>query len=135
MRHFSCRSVSSSPQLPDGWFGSSESKPAALNLVEGSPTAPCEARPFPFWLATLIATLALALGAVGLRLWILPIILAEPEFDAPTIDVRNSKFEEKRTEEGEVVRHQLPHIVPCPHQRDPCRSQCELIEMALNGIA
>ena len=100
MRHFSCRSVSSSPQLPDGWFGSSESKPAALNLVEGSPTDPCEARPFPFWLATLIATLALALGAVGLRLWILPIILAEPEFDAPTIDVRNSKFEEKRTEES-----------------------------------
>ena len=117
--HVLGQGVSSSSQLPDGWFGSRESKPAALNLVEGSPAVPCEARPFPFWLAGVIATLVLVLGSVGLRLWILPIILVEPEFDAPTIDVRSVSLEEKSAEEPPPAARSrvrgVPPVAPRVH--------------------
>ncbi|MEO1825423.1 MAG: energy transducer TonB [Roseibacillus sp.] len=72
---------------PDGWFGRDKSKPVDLNLVESKPIKSCEARPFPFWLSSLIASAALSIATVGLHSWILPGILVEPEFDAPVIGI------------------------------------------------
>ena len=72
---------------PDGWFGREKTKPAELNLVESKPIKPCDARPFPFWLSSLIASFVLGLVTMGLHAWILPAIMAEAEFDAPVIGI------------------------------------------------
>ena len=97
---------------PDGWFGPNRSKPADLNLVQGSSTVPCEARPFPFWLSSVIAAITLALVAIGLRLWILPAILADPEFDAPVIGLTHAESERSRPEATPFVRPPIKRAPP-----------------------
>ena len=86
---------------PDGWFGRDKSKPVDLNLVESKPIKPCEPRPFPFWLSSLVASMALGLVTIGLHGWILPAILVEPEFDAPVIGITPQP--EKREALEEVI--------------------------------
>ncbi len=97
---------------PDGWFGPNRSKPADLNLVQGSSTVPCEARPFPFWLSSVIAAITLALVAIGLRIWILPAILADPEFDAPVIGLTHAESERSRPEATPFVRPPIKRAPP-----------------------
>jgi len=98
--------VSCPPPHPDGWFGREKTKPVDLNLVESKPIKSCEARPFPFWLSSLIASVALGLVTVGLHAWILPAILVEPEFDAPVIGITRLLDKKKAVEE--VVPESLP---------------------------
>ncbi len=105
-------SVSNPLSHPDGWFGPNRSKPADLNLVQGSSTVPCEARPFPFWLSSVIAAITLALVAIGLRLWILPAILADPEFDAPVIGLTHAESERSRPEATPFVRPPIKRAPP-----------------------
>jgi len=105
-------SVSNPLSHPDGWFGPNRSKPADLNLVQGSSTVPCEARPFPFWLSSVIAAITLALVAIGLRIWILPAILADPEFDAPVIGLTHAESERSRPEATPFVRPPIKRAPP-----------------------
>ena len=112
MGHVSGRSVSCPPPHPDGWFGREKSKPATLNLVKGSPVVPCDARPFPFWLSSLIAAVVLTLVAVGLRVWILPAILADPEFDAPVIGITRAGAEWKDPEITPPLRRPVTKLPP-----------------------
>jgi protein TonB len=104
--------VSNPLSHPDGWFGPNRSKPADLNLVQGSSTVPCEARPFPFWLSSVIAAITLALVAIGLRIWILPAILADPEFDAPVIGLTHAESERSRPEATPFVRPPIKRAPP-----------------------
>lgn len=41
----------------------------------------------------MIATLTLALGGVGLRCWIIPVFLAEPSLEAPTVNIIAAELE------------------------------------------
>lgn len=105
-------SVSTPLSHPDGWFGPDRSKSADLNLVQGSPTVPCEARPFPFWLSSVIAAVTLALVAIGLRIWILPAILADPEFDVPVIGLTHAELERRTPEATPFVRPLVKRAPP-----------------------
>ncbi len=108
--------MSCPPPLPDGWFGLKDHEPAALRLVKGSVAAPREAEPFPFWLAVVIATIALALGALGARLWILPNFFGtNDEFVAPVVDVSHAELweEEKPRQVVHTARIELaPPFAP-----------------------
>ena len=97
---------------PDGWFGPKKSKPANLNLVEGSSAVPCEPRPFPFWLSSVIAAVALLLVAMMLRIWILPAIMVEPEFDAPVIGVTNAALERSEPDAVPPLRRPIRKVLP-----------------------
>ena len=103
------RPVSCPPQHPDGWFVREKTKPVDLNLVEIKTVKPCEARPFPFWLSSLIASIVLSLVTVGMHVWILPTILRKAEFDAPIIDV--TRLQERR-EVVDDVKVPLPQSIP-----------------------
>ena len=105
-------SVSTPLSHPDGWFGPDRSNSADLNLVQGSPTVPCEARPFPFWLSSVIAAVTLALVAIGLRIWILPAILADPEFDVPVIGLTHAELERRTPEATPFVRPLVKRAPP-----------------------
>ncbi len=108
-------SVSNPLSHPDGWFGPDRSKPAGLNLVQGSSTVPCEARPFPFWVSSVIAVITLSLVAIGLRIWILPAILAAPEFDAPVIGLTHAELERSKSEATPTARllvKRAPPVAP-----------------------
>lgn len=77
-----------------------------LNLVESKPIKSCEARPFPFWLSSVIASGALGLATVGLHGWILPAILVEPDFDAPVIGIT------RLLDKKEAVEKFVPESLP-----------------------
>jgi TonB family protein len=132
MGHVSGRSVSCPPPHPDGWFGREKSKPATLNLVKGSPVVPCDARPFPFWLSSLIAAVVLTLVAVGLRVWILPAILAVPEFDAPVIGITHAGPERNDPEATAPLRRPITKLPPpAPRALAPLQlpaAQLEIVE-------
>ncbi len=105
---------------PDGWFGPEKSKPANLNLVKGPRAVPCEARPFPFWLSSVIAAITLSLVAMSLRIWILPAILVEPEFDAPVIDLTHAELEREELEVLPPLRRPIRKVLPvAPRARAP----------------
>ena len=76
--------------MPDGWSGAGNRKPSSLRIVEGCQTAPCDFQVFPLWLAGVISMVVVVVGAVGLRLWIVPVIQIEPGFDVPTIEINSS---------------------------------------------
>lgn len=88
--------------------------------MEGSPTIPCEPRLFPFWLSSVIAAITLSLVAMSLRIWILPAILVEPEFDAPVIGLTHAQLERDEREVVPLLRRPARKVLPvAPRARAP----------------